>query len=66
MAAPVRHRLTALLRGALALAVLPRTHWRETSALCGVASAAVGVWWIYPPAALIGVGVLLILLAFRG
>jgi hypothetical protein len=66
MAAPIRHRFATLARGALALAVLPRDYWRVLAALAGVLSAAVGVWWIYPPAALIGVGVLLIVLAFRG
>lgn len=35
----------------------------DIAALTGVVMAAVGLWWMYPPAALVGVGVLMVTIA---
>jgi hypothetical protein len=66
MAAPVRHRLTALLRGALALAVLPLVYWRLAVATVGAGMVVGGLWAISPPLALIVFGVGLLAIALFG
>ena len=40
------------------------TGWKcDLAALVGVVLTAVGLWWIYPPSAMVGVGVLMVIVA---
>ena len=43
-----------------------REEVRDASALAGVALIGAGLWWMYPPAALIVVGAMVLLAALWG
>lgn len=58
--------LRSLLSTLLAIAAALASSWRVILALAGVLLIGVGIWMVYTPAALISIGLMLLLLAFRG